>query len=497
LTESGPDLSQGILVASGIYVILLIGLGIAGRRAKQEKTLTDHFLASRSIGLAVLLLTLFATQYSGNSVSGFPGQTYRQGLAYIMSVTFMVGIVSGYLLLAPRLFAAGRLHRFLTPTDYLEHRFGSPLLSTAASIIFTITLCNYLLAQLIAMGHAFSGLSDDAIPYAAGVVGGAVVILFYELMGGMRAVAWTDVLQGGILLLGLAVILVLLIAEVGSPAAVIAQVTAQAPAKTANPGWDTCRLWLSNFLLLGLGAPLYPQAIQRFYAARRLSHLRRALATMAFLPLFAVTTVVFIGMVGIGLFPGLEAVQSDSITFRVLAHLVERQPLAYLPVLVVTMAVLAAIMSTADSALLSLASILTKDFLARIRRLGQTEADHLTRFTPVFSILVMALLVMLALRRPTTLWALLVIKFEILIQLSPAFVLGTLHDPSDSDGYRGRDILAGLVVGLLIALSLYLSGNRLFYGFHAGTIGVAANYAVVWLSRRLRTASSSGSIPRP
>jgi SSS family solute:Na+ symporter/sodium/pantothenate symporter len=482
MTKIGGDL----LVWCGIYIALLLTIGWLGRRAKKEDSLSDHFLAGRGIGFLVLLFTLFATQYSGNSLSGFPGKTYRDGLSYFMSVTFMIGIVTGYTLFVPRLFRMAREKQYLTPNDYLNDRFGSSALHYLAVAVYTVALANFMLAQLMAMGHAFAGLTDGRIPYWFGVVGGAVVILIYELMGGMRAVAWTDALQGAILGLGLVLVVALLIFEVGTPPVIIEKVRQVAPAKVASPNWTVCFVWLSNFLLLGLGGPLYPQAIQRIYAARRMQQLRRALATMAFLPFIATTSVVFIGIAGIALFPNLGRIASDEITFKVLAHLVAQSPLAYYPALIVMMAVVAAIMSTADSCLLSLSSIFTKDVAARVKRLDVQESEGLTRQAPLFSVGIMTVLVLIALNPPTTLWALLVIKFEILIQLSPAFVLGTLHKRTDPRAFQARDIVTGLVTGLVIALTLYATGHKMVGGLHAGTIGVVANYLTVVLSRRVR-----------
>ena len=482
---SSTDFAGGIVVATVVYVLLLVVIGWLSRRARRERSLSDFYLAGRSIGLTVLLLTLFATQYSGNSLSGFPGQTYREGLTYYMSVTFMVAIVAGYLLFAPRLFTLSRHRQFVTPGDFLRYRYRSPAIYRIGTTIFVLVLINFLLAQLIAMGHAFAGLTDGRIPYWLGVVGGAVVILIYELMGGMRAVAWTDALQGILLMLGLLIVGVLLLDVVGSPAEVLERVATVAPEKVAVPSLISSALWLSNLLLLGLGAPLYPQAIQRIYAARRLSELRRALAVMAFLPHVAITTVVFIGIIGIAIFPDLGRLESDQVTFRVLAFLVEARPWTYLPMLMVMMAVLAAIMSTADSCLLSLSSILTKDIAGRVRRGRAIDPEHLSRWGILTSIGAMLIVVPLALRPPTTLWALLVIKFELLIQLSPAFVLGTWQGRNGEHRFGDRDILLGLVVGLAVALGLYASGNRSVGGLHAGTIGVIANYAVALVSSRL------------
>ena len=148
-----------------LYVVLLLVIGTMGRQAKQGNTLSDYYLAGRSIGFGVLLFTLFATQYSGNSLSGFPGQIYREGLSYFMSVTFIVGIVIGYTLIAPRLYALSKSRAYVTPTDYLDDRFHSPVLNYLSAGIFAWALLNFLLAQLIALGSAFSGFTHGEIPY--------------------------------------------------------------------------------------------------------------------------------------------------------------------------------------------------------------------------------------------------------------------------------------------------------------------------------------------
>jgi len=475
-----------IMLATGGYIVFLLVMGVIGRRSMRQNTLSEFYLAGRSIGFLVLLLTLFATQYSGNSLSGFPGKTYRAGLSYFMSVTFMVGIIAGFLPIVPQLYRRARQRLYLTPTDFLADRFASRALNYLSATIFAVTLCNFLLAQLIAMGHAFSGLTNGRIPHWAGVAGGALVILIYECLGGMRAVAWTDAFQGLVLLAGLMMVVALIIVEIGSPSAIVAAVNEISPEKIQNPGWRVCITWVSSFLLLGLGGPLYPQAIQRIYAAAKLTELRRAMATMAVLPLFAITTVVFVGLTGAALFPDLQAVESDRVTFKVLAHLVELQPLAALPVILVMMSVLAAIMSTADSALLSLSSILTKDFAARLRGLADHQLERLARLGPFLSAFVLLALGMVAVQPQLTLWRLLEIKFEILIQLSPAFVLGTLHERGDRGAFTARDILSGMITGLVVALGLWAAGVKSLSGLHPGVLGVIVNYGVVLASRALR-----------
>ena len=100
------SLGFGAIVVISIYLGLMIGLGVLARSRiskRDGESLSEFYLAGRSLGPLVLLLTLYATQYSGNTVVGYPAEASRLGYAWIMSVSFMMAIIVVYLLYAPRL----------------------------------------------------------------------------------------------------------------------------------------------------------------------------------------------------------------------------------------------------------------------------------------------------------------------------------------------------------------------------------------------------------
>ena len=106
-----------------------------------------------------MVMTLFATQYSGNTFYGFSGNTYRIGYAWIMSLHFMTAIVVFYLLFAPQLQQLAKQRSYVTPPDYIQDRFGSRAITVLAAVVMIIALSNYLLAQIMAMGRAMEGLA--------------------------------------------------------------------------------------------------------------------------------------------------------------------------------------------------------------------------------------------------------------------------------------------------------------------------------------------------
>ena len=153
-----------------LYLVVLVVLAWQSRRRTVEKTPHDFYLAGGKIGFFVLLATLFATQYSGNTFMAFPGRSYRIGYAYMVSVPFMMAMIVFYLLFAPQLRRVAAEHRFLTPCDWIQHRYGSLSLTSVCALLMTWALLNFFLAQLMAMGHVVSGLTDGRVPYAAGVL---------------------------------------------------------------------------------------------------------------------------------------------------------------------------------------------------------------------------------------------------------------------------------------------------------------------------------------
>ena len=463
------SLTAGAGIAVGLYLAVLIGVGWMTRRHGRQTGLGDFYLAGRNLGGFVLLLTLYATQYSGNTLLGYPGEAVRTGYAWVMSVGFMMAIIVAYLLFAPRLQVIARRHHFVTPGDWIAYRFHSPPLTLIANVLLILAISNYLLAQLIAMGHVTEGLSGGAIPYWAGVVFLTLVVIIYETAGGMRAVAWTDCVQGIMLLVGLVGLLLAVVPTPGHLAELTEAVAAAAPEKTAVPGWELSRYWFSTILLIGFSGSVYPHAIQRIYAARDAATLKRAFSIMVFLPL--VTTGVMF-MIGILAITELGTVgDADQVIPALLTAWAERSLLLYILSVVVITAVVAAVMSTADSVLLSLSSILAKDIVGATLLRGAPEAQ-LTRIGKRLSWVVVALLVAVALEPRITLWGLTEIKMEILAQVAPLFILGV--------GWRRLTTsaaLAGMLAGCATYAGLLLAGRPEVWNIHAGIVALAVNVA--------------------
>jgi Na+/proline symporter len=464
------------VVALVFYLIVLVVIAEVARRARADDSPAEHFLAGRQLGALVLFLTLYATAYSGNSLLAYPGSAYRRGFSFIMATGFMMSIIVVFHVLAPRLRVAAVAGGFLTPGDWVRHRFPAPrpgatverALLLCVTALMTVALVNFLLAQLKAMGYVTSQVTGGAIPYWGGVVGLAAVVLFYETLGGMRAVAWTDAAQGILMFFGLAMLLAWILSEAGGLEAISQSVAAVRPEAIAVPDAETCANWFSTIALLGLASVIYPQAIQRIYAARSGTALKRSFAFMAFMPLATTLVVTLIGIAAIARIDAGAGIAEDAVMPALLADWAEGGGWNAFAAVLVFLGALAAIMSTADSCLLSLGAMLARDLLG-----GSGTDARTTRAGKLLAALLVAAMALLALRRDVTLWRLIELKMELLIQCVPAFLLA-LHWRRLAAG----PTLAGLLVGTAFSVGLTIFGMPRIAGVHVGVLGLGLNLLV-------------------
>ncbi|NQZ98848.1 MAG: sodium:solute symporter family protein [Myxococcales bacterium] len=471
------ELGTGALI---VYLIGLAGVAELARRLRRDGSASDHFLASRDLGVFVLFLTLYATAYSGNSLLGYPGEAYRRGFSWIMATGFMMSIIVCFHILVPKLRPLAVRHRFVTPGDFVRFRFagepGADALRAAVAVLMAVALANFLFAQLKAMGEMAELVTDGIVTYELGVVVLAAMILVYETLGGMRAVAWTDAAQGVLMLVGLAALGTWLLVAAGGLEALTTSIRDVREEATFVPLATEQANWASTIVLLGLASIIYPQAIQRVYAARDGRTLKRSFALMTFMPLTTTLVVTLIGLAAIPRFAGLGEVEADRVMPLLLGEWAEVGPLYAAAAIAVFLGALAAIMSTADSVLLSLGSLLADDLLRGSD--GQAAGADLGKKIAAGIMVAMVVVAMAA--RDVTLWGLIELKMELLIQCVPVFLVA-LH----WRGLRARPALAGIAVGTAIAVAGLVFDAKRIGGVHIGVIGLCANLAVACVASRL------------
>jgi SSS family solute:Na+ symporter len=402
------------------YLVGMLVLGAAVRRRAAGPH--EFFLAGRSLRSLVLLGTMAATNFSAFTVVGFSGAGYRMGFSFYPVMAYGTGLMAlTFILIGIPAYRIGRELGLITPAELVEARFGSPALGVLFAGVQSVFTLPYLALQPLAAGYVLESLLG--VPHALGAAVVTAVIVIYVLMGGMRSVAWTDVVQGLVMFAALAAGLAVVVGALGGWGAAMGRLAAALPSHLSRPGTGgglPVGVWVSYMALWFMADPMLPQLFQRFYAARR----ERGIVFMAACyPV--VTTVLFflpvaIGALGCLLIPGLEGQKADT----VFPTLMERFGGPWLAGLAAA-GVLAAIMSTMDSQLLTLASIVERDLFRRKDAPGDAGARPARATSRRSRIAVAALAVagcLIALRPPATMLAIATEAFAGFAVLFPAVV---------------------------------------------------------------------------
>jgi len=241
LLAASASAANAALVSFAIYLAFVFVLaGLANRLQKKNNFVSEYFVGSKNIGLWAFALTYAATAASGGSFMGFPALIYSHGwsLAWWICGYMMVPLVA-LGLFAKRINQVGRIAGAITVPELLRRRFGSHLVGNTATILVVFFMFFYLLAQFKAGAQIMATLLEEVAIYqrAVGAIESltngiwwvgqaegdyllcllvfAVAVIIYTAYGGFRAVVWTDVMQGIVMGVGVIVMLVLTLAQVG------------------------------------------------------------------------------------------------------------------------------------------------------------------------------------------------------------------------------------------------------------------------------------------
>lgn len=338
----------------GIYLLVVLGVGWYGYRRTGTGP-DEYFLAGGTLGQVVYPLTMFATLVSAFNFLGSAGFGYLHGFPWftMLAVTSLAGIPLA--LVGYKAWLLGRERGYITPTEYLGDQFDSDTLKILVVVIQFVWAVPYLAIQAIGGGVIFEAISDGAIPFRIGALIVVVVTIVYLSLGGLRGSAWSDVIQGTVLVGFLSTALLYIQPEVSLEQFFREVATETGLMTTAgNVGFFSPRIWLSFLLMNGMAVIAYPQVFQRFFAAKSKRSFRSLIVWWPAVLAVTSTVPVLLGIIGHELLPNLA--NPD----QVVPRLLEQFAPTWLVGIIMGGAV-AAMMSTADSITLTLSSLVTRD----------------------------------------------------------------------------------------------------------------------------------------
>jgi len=198
---------------SAIYFLILLAIGFWASR--KIKNFDSYVLADRNLGFWVFTILMVASLSSGMAILGAAGLSYVSGWPSICDQIFPpCSLIVVLCIFGPKLHRVARRHKYLTLQDYFAHRFESPRLVRGVSGLAVVIISMiYLVGQYTAIGITMQSILG--VSYPTGLLLGAILVTIYVFMGGLYAVSWTTLLQGGILVIGVLTIGPLIISRAG------------------------------------------------------------------------------------------------------------------------------------------------------------------------------------------------------------------------------------------------------------------------------------------
>ena len=208
-TEYNWPLITGVLIAVGLYWAYCIYWSVVGY--KQARTLSGWGISGRTLPAWLFMLSASVTSFSAWTYMGHPGTVYAGGISYAYAGLYAITIPFTGALFIKRQWMLGRRYGFITPPEQYRTIFDSYFLGILIIVVSFLYSCFYVAVQLIGSGLLFTVITGGFFPFFVGSVALATIMLIYVGAGGLRTIAWVDVLQyfltfGGITLIGASVL---------------------------------------------------------------------------------------------------------------------------------------------------------------------------------------------------------------------------------------------------------------------------------------------------
>ncbi len=368
---------ENLSVIITFIVYLLFMLAIGSHFYKRNESLSDYLIGDRQLNKWVAAMSAQASDMSGWLLLGLPGYAYLQGME---ASWIAIGLAAGTYL--NWRFVARRLRRYteiagnaITLPDYFANRFHDTnrLLRTLSAIFILVFFLIYTASGFVAGAKLFE--SVFGLPYHSALLIGVVVIISYTALGGFMAVSWTDFFQGIIMFFAIITVPLLAIQATGGFAETVSRLNSTGSGFlnlfNTIDGHPIPLLSIVSLLAWGLGYFGQPHILARFMAIRSPAEVGPARRIAMVWVIISLVCAVLVGLVGRAYLPETLSNSDAEKTFMVL---IDR--LAH-PIVggILLAAVLAAVMSTADSQLLVTSSALTEDLYRVIIRPNASEKE--------------------------------------------------------------------------------------------------------------------------
>ncbi len=438
-----------------LYLGVVLAVGLWGHRLFRG-TGEDFFLASRTIGPFVLLMTLFGTNMTAFSVLGASGEAHQHGIGVflLMGTGSAVVIPFVFYFVGIRLWWLGKREGFVTQAQFLRARYGSDALGLVSFVVLIALLIPYVLIGVKGGGDvltALTGGAQEGLPSWAGSLLMCSVIFTYVTYGGMRSTAWANTFQTLVFMTVGALAFFTIFREYGGLRAAMERV-AESDASLLAVGKNTHELArMISYLFLPLSAGVFPHIFSHWLSAKKAQTFRSAII---FYPIcIAVVWIpsVMLGVVGNIDFP--PPTRGPVLVLLILEH--AGGVLAGL----LAAGVLAAIMSSLDSQTLATGSMFTNDIVRHYGFQDRLSERQQVLFGRLFVMGFLASVLVMSLFTSRSIFSMGVWSLSGFAALFPVLVAALYWKRSTGAGALAAVITVAVLWGWFFLRSLAVSGE--------------------------------------
>ncbi len=461
-----------ILVVLVVYGIVLLAIGFWGGRESGD--VAGYYVAGKKLPAWVIAFSTNATGESAWLLLGLTGMGYAVGVHALWVVLGEVlGVTLGWVFVASRFKEYSDRYGAITVPDYLQARFRDTrhVFRAIGLIVIASMVTAYTAAQFTAMGKAFGSFLGTT--YTTGVLIGAAIILFYTSVGGFKAVAYSDLLQGVLMFGGLLTLPFIAFAAAGGWGAALDNVRAQDPTLLAPMGNLGLTLpgvlSAAGFVAVGLAFLGAPQLLVRWISARD----RREIVDGGLIAVICIIVfdlgAVSAGIAGRALFPGLA--DPETILPALTSNLLPAIGAGIFLVIV-----LAASMSTVDSLLILVSSSVAHDVLRNMLRPDLSER-RTALIGKVVTVIVGVTALLFSMGEVRVIfWFVLFAWSGLASAFAPVVLCSLFWKRTTREG-----AIAGMVTGFATAVLWVIAFKSRFYDLYEMIPGFAAGFAATIL----------------
>jgi len=462
------------------YLALVLSIGLFSHRFFRG-TGVDYFVATRTIGPFVLLMSLFGTHMTAFSLLGASGEAYRRGIGVFSLMASSSAIVVPVVIyfVGTRMWVAGKRLGLVTQVEYFRTRYASGAVGLLLFVVVVSLVVPYLLIGVMGGGLTLHQITGGEVPRWVGGLLITAVVLVYVSFGGLRGTAWANTFQTLVFMILGAVTAIYVVRQLGGLGPTLDQVAASHPRLMVRG--EVIHPWtLLTYTFIPLSAGMFPHLFMHWLSAKRLDAFKLSMVAYPLCILAVWLPSVLIGVLGHASFPDLEGPAASSILIRMIHGHAPELLAGFLGA-----GVFAAVMSSLDSQVLSIGTLFTRDVVGHFGFHDQMSERQQIWIGRGFVIGILVLAYALSLVAEATIFGLAVWSFSGFAALFPLAVAAI---------YWRRSTAVGAIAAILTTAALWIFFFTRGFGVPGYTVGGTGVMPVAVMTLASAAALVAGSL---